>query len=103
MQAPIRLHSERAGLIRIQPRAHNPRFLSEDIELLASLAETFSFMLENLRLREQHLWQEKREQELLLETNRAELRALRAQVNPHFMFNALKRPSSNWLKSFAIP
>jgi len=89
MQAPIRLHSERAGLIRIQPRAHNPRFLSEDIELLASLAETFSFMLENLRLREQHLWQEKREQELLLETNRAELRALRAQVNPHFMFNAL--------------
>jgi signal transduction histidine kinase len=89
MQAPIRLHGERAGLIRIQQRAHNPRFLSEDIELLASLAETFSFLLENLRLREQHLRQEKREHELLLETNRAELRALRAQVNPHFMFNAL--------------
>jgi signal transduction histidine kinase len=89
MQAPIRLHGERAGLIRIQPRAHNPRFLSEDIDLLASLAETFSFLLENLRLREQHLRQEKREQELLLETNRAELRALRAQINPHFIFNAL--------------
>jgi signal transduction histidine kinase len=89
MQAPIRLHGERAGIIRIQPRAHNSRFLSEDIDLLASLAETFSFLLENLRLREQHIQQEKREQELLLETNRAELRALRAQVNPHFMFNAL--------------
>jgi two-component sensor histidine kinase len=89
MQAPIRLHGKRAGLICIQPRAHNPHFLSEDIDLQASLAETFSFLLENLRLREQHLQQEKREQELLLETNRAELRALRAQVNPHFIFNAL--------------
>jgi len=89
MQAPIRLHGEGVGLIRIQPRAHSPRFLSEDIDLLASLAETFSFLLENMRLREQHLEQEKREQELLLETNRSELRALRAQINPHFMFNAL--------------
>jgi signal transduction histidine kinase len=89
MQAPIRLHGEHVGVIRIHPRAHNPRFLSEDIAMFASLAETFSFLLENLRLREGHVQQEKREQELLLETNRSELRALRAQVNPHFMFNAL--------------
>jgi LytS/YehU family sensor histidine kinase len=89
MQAPIRLHGERVGLVRIQPRAHNPRFLSEDIALLASLAQTFSFLLENLRLREQRVQQERRAQELLLETNRSELRVLRAQVNPHFMFNAL--------------
>jgi signal transduction histidine kinase len=89
MQAPIRLHGEEIGLIRILARPHGPRFLSEDIDLLASLAETFSFLLENLRLREQHLQQEKREQELLLEANRSQLRALRAQVNPHFMFNAL--------------
>jgi signal transduction histidine kinase len=89
MQAPIRLHSEEIGLIRVHARPHGPRFLSEDMTMLASLAETFSFLLENLRLREQHLQQEKREQELLLEANRSELRALRAQVNPHFMFNAL--------------
>jgi signal transduction histidine kinase len=89
MQAPIRLHGKEIGIIRILARPYGPRFLSEDIDLLVSLAETFSFLLENLRLREQHIQQEKREQELLLETNRAELRALRAQVNPHFMFNAL--------------
>jgi two-component sensor histidine kinase len=89
MQALIQIHGERVGVIRIHPRAHNPRFLSEDIGLFASLAETFSFLLDNLRLRERHLRQKKREQELLLETNRSELRALRAQVNPHFMFNAL--------------
>jgi LytS/YehU family sensor histidine kinase len=89
MQAPIRLHGERVGRIRIQPRPHNPRFLSEDIAMLASLSETFSVLLENLRLRERHVQQEKRERELLLEANRSELRVLRAQVNPHFMFNAL--------------
>lgn len=89
MQAPIRLHGEESGLIRVHARPHGPRFLSEDMAMLASLAETFSFLLENLRLRDQHLQQEKREQELLLEAHRSELRALRAQVNPHFMFNAL--------------
>jgi signal transduction histidine kinase len=89
MQAPILLQGEQAGLIRIQPRPHNPRFLSEDIALLSSFAETFSFSLENLRLREQRALQEKREQSLLLATNRSELRALRAQINPHFIFNAL--------------
>lgn len=89
MLAPIRLHGEEIGVIRVLARPRGPRFLGEDIDLLTSLGETFSFLLENLRLREQHLQQEKREQELLLEANRSELRALRAQVNPHFMFNAL--------------
>jgi len=89
MQAPIRLHGEEIGLIRILPRPHGPRFLSEDLALLTSLAETLSFLIENLRLREERIRQETRERELLLEANRSELRALRAQVNPHFMFNAL--------------
>ena len=85
----IGLHGEPAGAIRIQPRADGPQFLSEDIDLLSSLAEAFSFLLENLRLREKRLSQEKREQELVLNASRSELKALRAQVNPHFLFNAL--------------
>lgn len=94
MQAPIRLAGEQVGAIRVRARAHNPRFLSEDLALLASLAEIFSFLLENLRLRERRLEHEKREQELVLNANRSELKALRAQVNPHFLFNALNTIAS---------
>jgi LytS/YehU family sensor histidine kinase len=89
MQAAVRPDGEQIGLISIQPRVHGPRFLSEDVTLLASLAETYSFLLDNLRLREERARRERREQDLLLEAERSELRALRAQVNPHFMFNAL--------------
>jgi LytS/YehU family sensor histidine kinase len=88
------LHGEPAGAIRIQPRADSPQFLSEDIDLLSSLAEAFSFLLENLRLREKRLEQEQREQQLVLNANRSELKALRAQVNPHFLFNALNTVAS---------
>jgi LytS/YehU family sensor histidine kinase len=86
---PVRLHGEAAGAIRVQPRSDNRQFLSEDLDLLSSLAEAYSFLLENLRLREKRLTQEKREQELVLNASRSELKALRAQVNPHFLFNAL--------------
>jgi hypothetical protein len=91
---PIRSHSEVSGAIRVQPRPGSPQFLSEDIDLLTSLAEAFSFLLENLRLREKRLEQEKREQQLVLNANRSELKALRAQVNPHFLFNALNTIAS---------
>jgi GAF domain-containing protein len=94
MLAPIRRSGEQVGLIRVQRRAHNPRFLSEDVALLASLAEVFSFLLENLRLREKRLQHEKREYQLVLNANQSELKALRAQVNPHFLFNALNTIAS---------
>jgi hypothetical protein len=92
--APIHLQGEPAGAIRVQPRADSPQFLSEDIDLLSSLAEAFSFLLENLHLREKRLEQEQREQQLVLNANRSELKALRAQVNPHFLFNALNTVAS---------
>jgi LytS/YehU family sensor histidine kinase len=88
------LSGELGGVIRVRARAHNPRFLSEDVALLQSLAEVFSFLLENLRLREKRLEHEKRERELVLNANRSELKALRAQVNPHFLFNALNTIAS---------
>ena len=89
MEAALRSDGEPTGLISIQTRVHGPRFLSEDVTLLSSLAETYSFLLDNLRLREERDQRKRREQDLLLEAERSQLRALRAQVNPHFMFNAL--------------
>ncbi len=87
--APIRLGGRTMGEVRLYPGEYSSRFLSEDLTLLSSLADGLAFLLENLRLREKRLEQEKRESELILNANRSELKALRAQVNPHFLFNAL--------------
>jgi K+-sensing histidine kinase KdpD len=71
-----------AGWVRVEPRPDYVPFLSDDRRLLESLARTLSAALEGARFREQ-------EQQLRLLASRAELKALRAQINPHFLFNAL--------------
>jgi two-component sensor histidine kinase len=86
IQQPVLLHSRPAGSITLRARG---RLLSEDLHLLASLADNFAFLLENLQLRNRRLEQEQRVRQLELDANRLELKALRAQINPHFLFNAL--------------
>ncbi len=79
----------RAGVFRLGRRGTQIPFFSQDVELLESLAEVFASMLENVRLQRRRLEQEQREQALSLHASRSELKALRAQINPHFLFNAL--------------
>jgi two-component sensor histidine kinase len=79
----------RLGHILLKPRATGLPFLSDDGRLLHSLARTLSLLLENIRFRADRHRQEKREQELRWLASRAELKALRAQINPHFLFNTL--------------
>jgi signal transduction histidine kinase len=68
--------------------------LSEDVALLRSLVAVFSYMLENIRLQRKRQEQDLIAQELRLQTSRSELKALRAQINPHFLFNALNAIAS---------
>ena len=77
------------GVISILPRPDDTPFLSEDAELLRMLGRTLGSVLDSQRLRAQRVCQEQREQELVLSATRSELKALRAQINPHFLFNAL--------------
>jgi signal transduction histidine kinase len=70
------------------------RLLSEDLQMLRSLASVFGFMLETVRLQQKRQEQELVAQALRLQTSRSELKALRAQINPHFLFNALNAIAS---------
>jgi Histidine kinase len=68
--------------------------LSEDLALLRSLIGVFGYMLENVWLQRRRQEQDQLAHELRLQTSRSELKALRAQINPHFLFNALNAIAS---------
>ncbi|HXK04815.1 MAG TPA: histidine kinase [Verrucomicrobiae bacterium] len=70
------------GWVWLGPRRNGMPYLSDDRHLLQSLARTLGVVLENVRYRE-------RARQLRVLADRAELKALRAQINPHFLFNAL--------------
>jgi two-component system LytT family sensor kinase len=77
------------GVVHILPRPDEVPFFSEDADLLRMLARALGSALDGQRLRDQGVAREQRERELMLSAARSELKALRAQINPHFLFNAL--------------
>lgn len=65
------------------------RLLSDDLALLESVALMLARRIDAVRVTHERCERNLREQEISKLATEAELRALRAQLNPHFLFNAL--------------
>ena len=76
--APLRFARGDACLLALGSRTGGRRYLSEDIEVLERLATIVCEQVERIR-----------NSEMQTLVSQAEFRALQAQINPHFLFNAL--------------
>ncbi|MCS7084795.1 MAG: histidine kinase [Bacteroidia bacterium] len=76
---PLRLAPDTYGLLWLGPKSRG-RYNLEEIEAVRSAAQAVALTLEVLTLLE-------REKKLVEQTMEANLAALRAQINPHFLFN----------------
>src|SRR5438477_9385893 len=65
------------------------RLLSDDVAALEAIASGLGRRIDAIRLAHERYNRELREQEIAKLASEAELRALRSQINPHFLFNAL--------------
>jgi two-component system, LytTR family, sensor kinase len=65
------------------------RLLSDDLATLEAIAVVIARRIDAIRITNERYNREIREQEIGKLATEAELRALRAQINPHFLFNAL--------------
>jgi signal transduction histidine kinase len=88
-EVPITTAAGVRGSILMGPRLSEAPYFSEDVALLSSIADVFASVLDNLHLQARKREQEQLAQDLSLQASRSELKALRAQINPHFLFNAL--------------
>jgi len=92
----------RTSVVVVIPTAEAPRYavslgelaggrrlLSDDLALLETVARALARRIDVLRLTRERYEQRAREAEMHQLAAEAELRALRAQTNPHFLFNAL--------------
>ncbi len=75
--------------LTIGEMAGGRRLMSDDVAFLEAVAAMMARRIDAVRFIHERCARDLREQETIKLATEAELRALRAQVNPHFLFNAL--------------
>jgi two-component system LytT family sensor kinase len=86
---PIAVSGRISHVLLIQPGAARPALVTHDINYLRAVAALCGNRIDALRREREAEEQRSREALLVQQVTESELRALRAQVNPHFLFNSL--------------
>jgi two-component system LytT family sensor kinase len=86
---PITLEGRITHVLVISPGAERPSLVTRHLSYLQTIAAQCGYRLDALRREEEAVERQSREALLQQQVTEAELRALRAQINPHFLFNCL--------------
>jgi two-component system LytT family sensor kinase len=89
IEAPVRVRGERAHVLSVTPGRSRRSLLSADIRFLEDVATLIGARIEALLAERERTERQAREAKLLQLAAESELKALRAQINPHFLFNSL--------------
>lgn len=86
---PVRAGGRVTSVLAISPGPARRGIVSQEVDYLRSVAAQLGSRLDLLRLEREMADRQNREALLQQQVTEAELRALRAQINPHFLFNSL--------------
>jgi len=75
--------------LQVGPTTGGRRLLSDDLTLLEGISVMVARRIDAVRVTQERIDRSLRENEILRLATESELRALRAQLNPHFLFNTL--------------
>ena len=88
-QALVPVTDQPRFVVKVGELTGGRRLLSDDLALVEAVVGTAARRIDQIRLTNERYEVQLREEEMQKLTAEAELKALRAQVNPHFLFNAL--------------
>lgn len=86
---PVRAEGRVSSVLAVSPGPARRALVTQELDYLRNVAEQLGSRLDLLRLERDMAERQNREALLEQQVTEAELRALRAQINPHFLFNSL--------------